>query len=72
MAFKAWLGSDETQDCGDDDIFDFLVGGVLVVHYAEPGRWSQYYPPGAWQRIAAAPNHRPGEPLDRSVGPDFD
>jgi hypothetical protein len=72
MAFKVWLGNDEPQDCGDDDTYDFLVGGVLVVRYAEPGGWSQYYPPGAWQRIAAAPNHRPGEPVDRRIGPAFD
>jgi len=73
MAFKVWLGSDEDPvDRGDGDIYEFLRGGVLAVHYATPGRWSDYYPPASWERLAAEPNHRPGEPLDRSIGPDFD
>jgi hypothetical protein len=72
MAFTVWLGGDEQHDCGDDDVYDFIAGGVLVVHYTEPGKWSEYYPPTAWQRVSASPNHRPGEPVDRSIGPDFD
>ncbi|HUL99022.1 MAG TPA: hypothetical protein VLU24_06325 [Mycobacterium sp.] len=72
MAFKVWLGDREPQDCGDDDAYDFLVGGVLALHYAEPGRWSEYYPRGAWKRISAAPNHQPGGAVDQSIGPDFD
>jgi hypothetical protein len=73
MAFKVWLGSDDGPvDRGDDDIYEFLPGGVLVVHYATPGRWSDYYPPTFWKHLAAGPNHRPGEPLDRSIGPDFE
>jgi hypothetical protein len=71
MAFTVRLG-DGTQDCGDDDVYDFIADGVLVLHYSEPGKWSQYYAQGEWKRIDAAPNHRPGEPLDRSIGPDFD
>ncbi len=72
MAFKVWLGGGDPQDCGDNDAYDFIAGGVLVVHYAEPGKWSQYYPPGAWKKIAAAPNHPPGEAVDQSIGPAFD
>jgi hypothetical protein len=71
MAFTVWLG-DDSADCGDGDMYEFLTGGVLGVHYATPGCWSDYYPPTVWTRIAAEPNHRPGEPLDRSIGPDFD
>jgi hypothetical protein len=44
MAFKVRLG-EGTQDCGDDDVYDFVADGVLVLHFAEPGRWSEYYPP---------------------------
>lgn len=72
MAFKVWLDSDDPQHFGDDDAYDFLAGGVLAVHYAEPGKWSDYYPPTAWQRVCAAPNHQAGEAVDRSIGPDFD
>jgi hypothetical protein len=71
MAFTVRLG-DGAQDCGDDDVYDFIADGLLVLHYSEPGKWSQYYAQGEWKRIDAAPNHRPGEPLDRSIGPDFD
>ena len=73
MAFKVWLGGeDNPEHCDDGDIYEFVPGGVLAVHYATPGRWSDYYPPGCWVRIAAEPNHRAGEPADRSIGPDFD
>jgi hypothetical protein len=72
MAFKVWLGSDEPQVCGDDDVYDFSAAGVLAVHYAEPGKWSQYYPPAKWQRVDAALNHPPGEAVNRSIGGDFD
>ncbi|ORV14100.1 hypothetical protein [Mycobacterium celatum] len=73
MAFTVWLGGDQgAADCGDSDRYEFLTGGVLGVHYAEPGQWSDYYPPGTWTRVAAKPNHRPGEPQNRSIGPDFE
>jgi hypothetical protein len=73
MAFKVWLRSaDHPLDRGDDDIYEFLPGGVLAVHYETAGRWSDYYPPTSWEHLAAEPNHRPGEPLDRSIGPDVD
>jgi hypothetical protein len=73
MAFKLWLGGDDDPaECGDGDVYEFLDGGVLGVHYATPGRWSDYYPPAVWTRVVAEPNHRPGEPLDRSIGPDFE
>lgn len=73
MAFKVWLGSDDYPvDCGDGDWYEFLPGGVLGVHYATPGRWSDYYPPAFWRHIGAEANHQPGEPADRSIGPDFD
>lgn len=74
MAFKVWLGDggDFQDECGDGDMYEFLAGGVLAVHYATPGRWSDYYPPGSWIRISAQPNHRPAEPADHSIGPDFD
>lgn len=73
MTFKVWLGGDDDSDeCGDGDSYEFLAGGVLAVHYATPGRRSDYYPPGLWTRVSAEPNHRPGEPADRSIGPDFE
>lgn len=72
MAFRVWLDGDDPQQFGDDDAYDFLAGGVLVVHHAEPGTWSDYYPPAVWRRVNAAPNHSPGEPVDRTIGPDFD
>jgi len=73
MAFTVWLGGEnDPTACGDGDTYEFMPGGVLAVHYATPGRWSDYYPPRLWTRIAAEPNHRPGEPADRSIGPDFD
>lgn len=73
MAFKVWLrSSDDPLDRGDGDIYDFLPGGVLAVHYVTAGRWSDYYSPTSWEHLAAAPNHRPGEPSDQSIGPDFD
>ncbi len=73
MAFKVWLAGDkDPADGGDGDVYEFLTGGVLGIHYATPGRWSDYYPPAAWTRITAEPNHRPGEPLDKSFGPDFE
>jgi hypothetical protein len=72
MAFKVWTdGGTDPVDYGDGDRFEFLAGGVLGVHFATPGHWSDYYPPRVWRRVAAAPNHRPGDPADESVGPDF-
>ncbi|HZA12154.1 hypothetical protein [Mycobacterium sp.] len=73
MAFKVWTAdAKEPKDCGDGDMYEFLTGGVLAVHYATPGTWSDYYQPAMWLRLTAAPNHRPGEPADTSIGPDFD
>ena len=73
MAFKVWLGGeDDPAECGDADTFEFQPGGALAVHYASPGRWSDFYPAGVWVRVSAQPNHRPGEPANRSIGPDFD
>ncbi len=73
MAFKVWLTDRDTpQDCGDGDVYDFLAGGVLAVHYSTPGRSSDYYPPGRWAQVSAEPNHVPGDPANISTGPDFD
>jgi hypothetical protein len=71
MAFKVWFATGDPDECGDSDIFEFLPGGVLAIHYATPGRWSDYYESDAWRRVAAAPNHRPGEPANQDIGPDF-
>jgi hypothetical protein len=73
MAFKLWLeNGKDPEDYGNGDMYEFLAGGVLAVHQETPGRWSDYYAPSMWRRIAAEPNHRPGEPADESFGPDFD
>lgn len=73
MAFRVWLDDyRDAQDCDDGDIYEFLNGGVLAVHYETPGRWSDYYPTPFWKRLSAEPNHQPGEPANRSFGPDFD
>ena len=75
MAFTVWLvseGEHHPEEYEDGDIFDFLTGGVLAVHYESPGRWSDYYPPTIWTHVAAAPNHKPGEPANQDIGPDFD
>jgi hypothetical protein len=75
MAFTVWLvsaGDHHPEECEDSDIFEFLTGGVLAVHYERPGRWSDYYQPATWTRVAAAPNHKPGEPANQDIGPDFD
>lgn len=73
MAFKVWTADrDQPLECGDSDTYEFLTGGVLAVHYAAPGRWSDYYPPDMWRHVTGQPNHRPGEPANQSIGPDFD
>ncbi|MDT5133570.1 MAG: hypothetical protein QOE41_2881 [Mycobacterium sp.] len=72
MAFKVWIVDEEPADCGDGDMYEFLAGGILAIHYSTPGRWSDYYQPTVWRRVAAQPNHRPGEPADTSIGPDFE
>lgn len=72
MAFKVWIVDEKPADCGDGDMYEFLAGGILAIHYSTPGRWSDYYQPTVWRRVAAQPNHRPGEPADTSIGPDFD
>ena len=72
MAFKVWIGDGDPVDCGDGDIYEFLTGGVLAIHYLTPGRWSDYYQSIAWTHLSAEPNHRPGEPADSSIGSDFD
>ena len=75
MAFTVWLvseGEHHPEEYEDGDIFEFLTGGVLAVHYARPGRWSDYYQPTTWTHVAAAPNHKPAEPATQDIGPDFD
>ena len=72
MAFKVWLADgDDLEDGGDDDVYEFLTGGVVAIHRGAPGEWSRYYPPAGWTRVAATPNHPPGGPVNRSTGPDF-
>lgn len=72
MAFRVSFEDRDPAECGDGDIYEFLEGGVLALHYATPGRWSDYYQATVWQHLSAQPNHRPGEPADQSIGPDFD
>ena len=74
MAFTVWLVSEgefHPEECEDGDVYEFLTGGVLAVHHVSPGRWSDYYPPAMWTHVAAAPNHKPGEPANQDIGPDF-
>ena len=73
MAFTVWLASgEEPEECEDGDVYEFLTGGAFAVHYVSPGRWSDYYQPTMWIHVAAEPNHRPGEPANQFIGPDFD
>jgi len=45
MAFRVIHSSGHRTEFGVDDIYEFLFGGVLAVHYADPTKWSEYYPP---------------------------
>jgi hypothetical protein len=74
MAFTVWTvskGEHSPQECEDGDVYEFLAGGVLAVHHVRPGSWSDYYPSTVWTHVSATPNHKPGEPANRDIGPDF-
>ena len=51
------------EDAGD--WYEFGPGGVLGVHFGQPGRWSEYYPPGAWTELTA--DQPPGQQTANSL-----
>jgi hypothetical protein len=68
MAFRVIHSSGHRTEFGVDDIYEFLFGGVLAVHYADPTKWSEYYPPHKWDQVLAEAGHRPGATGGESVG----
>ena len=45
----------------DDDIYDFLPGGVLKIHTVDDG-WTFYLSPDMWNVVDTANGHEPGGP----------
>ena len=68
MAFRVIHSSGHRTEFGVNDIYEFLFGGVLAVHYADPTKWSEYYPPHKWDQVLAEAGHRPGATGGESVG----
>ncbi len=64
MTFTVFSGS--SQDTyGDEDVYEFLNGGVLAVHSKtafQPAGTAVYYAPGNWNEVGAGPGHQPGAP----------
>jgi hypothetical protein len=64
MAFKVRFTEDRDRmsDYDTGDVCDFLEGGVLSIAYAaNKAKWTEYHGPGTWVRVAAEPNHLPGQ-----------
>jgi hypothetical protein len=64
MAFKVRFTEewDRMSDYDTGDVYDFLGGGVLSITYASSkAKWTEYHGPGTWVRVAAEPNHMPGQ-----------
>lgn len=61
MAFKVRFTAENTQEFGDDDVYDFLASGVLSIRYATPGQWAEYHAPGQWELVSARSGHGPGD-----------
>jgi hypothetical protein len=64
MAFKVRFAEERTGfiDYDTGDVYDFLDGGVLSIAYAaKKSKWTEYHAPGTWVRVAAEPNHAPGQ-----------
>jgi hypothetical protein len=64
MTFTVFLPSQQ-DEYGDEDIYDFLHGGVLKVHSDtrfQPAGTAVYYAPGKWDLVGAGEGHDPGAP----------
>lgn len=69
MGFSVrFSGRQIDEGYGDEDIYEFLVGGVLAIHFGNPAKWSQYYPSHRWDQVTAAVNHPPGRVYGESEG----
>lgn len=53
---------------GDEDIYEFLGGGVLAVRFGDPAKWSEYYPSHRWEQVISEVNHPPGTVYGESEG----
>ncbi|WP_167107322.1 hypothetical protein [Mycobacterium sp. DL592] len=59
MAFQAYTyGTTPPREYGDEDEYEFLDGGVLVIR--EIGKGAVFYAPHKWDQIVAEPGHLPG------------
>lgn len=55
----------------NEDIYEFLVGGVLAIRYGDPAKLCEYYPPQQWAKVTAEANHQPGDTYGVSEGAYF-
>jgi len=66
MTFVVFRPPSQEDQYGDEDIYDFLHGGVLKVHsdtrFATVGGTAVYYAPGKWDLVGAGEGHDPGAP----------
>ncbi len=71
MAFTVFL-PDQQDEYGDEDVYDFLDGGVLKVHSDtrfQPAGTAVYYSPGKWNLVGAGDGHDPGAPRQVGIAP---
>ena len=61
MAFRVEKTGLGEQSYGDQDVYDFLAGGVLRIHRAESMYEDEHYPAHKWDFVGADTDHGPGK-----------
>ena len=73
MSFRVEFANEAPTFGGDDDEYEFLPSGVLVVTLKNANA-ARYYPPGYWQSVktpatGARPGSTPHPPKDLGKAP---
>ena len=58
MTFHVSLTNAEKLDYADEDVYEFLEGGVLAIYRGE-AFMDEYLAPTAWERVEASKGHKP-------------
>ena len=64
MAFRATYPPHPDGHYTDNDVYEFLEGGVLAITHGDAQFDSEYYAPHKWDFVFADHDHKPGRTKD--------